>query len=259
MKTCKAHYKDLAHDADIEITNTEEEYKYDPLSFTLDGIRFKGTSLGDFELADEDQFEEAKTKFNILKSGGFNLAGREIPYTYKLQGYSLDVDMPVSVIRKSDGCEIEATIRISFGFIDPDMDKVRCRTYCDDEQVYPDDAVVNEFSLSVEGKKFVSKHKTLCFEDALIDISRQMKDNYYLKCCLTCQYSDYSPYGNDDFGTMLCYRKHKEDYLKVNSKDEFFEYLDGKDFESRQETYLCGEYEPRRKCEGYRGFVDGVM
>ena len=208
MKTYKAHYKDLTHDTDIEILNTEEEYKYDPLSFTLDGIRFKGTSLGDFELADESQFEEARTKFSILKSGGFTLAGREIPYTYKLQGYALDVDMPVS--------------------------------------------------LSIEGEKFVSKHKTLCFEDALIDINRQMKDSYYLKCCLTCQYSDYSPYGSDDFGTMMCYRCHKEDYLKVNSKDEFFEYLDGKDFESRQETYLCGEYEPRRKCEGYRGFVDGV-
>ena len=258
MKTCKAHYKDIAHDADIEIINTEEEYRYDPLSFTLDGIKFKGSSLGDFELADESQYEEAKLKFSILKSGGFTLAGREIPYSYRLQGYSLDVDMPVTAVRKSDGSETEATIRVSFGFIDPDMDKVRCRTYCDDEQVYPDDAVVHEFSLSVEGEKYAGNRKTLCFEDALIDISRQIADTYYLKCCFTCQYSDYSPYGCDDFGTMMCFRKHKEDYLKVNSKDEFFEHVEGKDFESRQETYLCGEYEPRRKCGGYRGFVDGV-
>lgn len=258
MKTYKAHYKDLTHDTDIEILNTEEEYRYDPLSFTLDGIRFKGTSLGDFGLADESQYEEARSKFNILKSGGFTLAGREIPYSYGLQGYSLDIDMPVTAVRKSDGSELEALIHVSFGFTDPDMDKVRCRTYCDDEQVYPDDAVVNEFSLCIEGEKFMSAHKTLCFEDALIDISRQVAERYYLKCCFTCQYSDYSPYGCDDFGTMMCFRCHKDECLKVNSKDEFFEHLEGKEFESRQETYLCGEYEPRRKSEGYRGFVDGV-
>lgn len=258
MKICKAHYKDSAHDADIEIINTEGEYKNDPLSFTLDGIEFKGTSLGDFELANESQYEEAKSKFNILKSGGFTLAGREIPYSYRLQRYSLDVDMPVIVVRKSNGSELEAMLHISFVFVDPDMDKVRCRTYCDDERVYPDNAVVNEFSLSVEEEKFTSAQKTLCFEDAMIDISRQMAENYFLKCCVTCQYSDYSPYGSDDYGTMLCFRNYKEDYLKVNSKDDFFEYAGDKDFESRQETYLCGEYEPRRKCSGYRGFVDGV-
>ncbi|MDE6761681.1 MAG: hypothetical protein K2J90_13560 [Lachnospiraceae bacterium] len=56
---------------------------------------------------------------------------------------------------------------------------------------------------------------------------------------------------------MLCYRRYKEEYLKVNDKDDFFEYIEMKDFDTRQEDYLCEEYEVRNKCEGYRGFVDG--
>lgn len=39
------------------------------------------------------------------------------------------------------------------------------------------------------------------------------------------------------------------------SKDDFFEYLEDKDFDMRQETYFCDAYEVRDKCEGYRGWV----
>lgn len=85
-----------------------------------------------------------------------------------------------------------------------------------------------------------------------------MKKEYYIKCCFTCQYSDYSPYGNDDYGAMSCYRRHKEDCLMVNSKEDYFKYLEGKDADVRQETYLCEQYSPRSRAGGYRGFVDGV-
>ncbi len=74
-------------------------------------------------------------------------------------------------------------------------------------------------------------------------------------CCLTCQYSDYSPYGNDGFGYMLCYKNHKNEYLKVNDKDSFFEYVEDLDFEFEYETNLCKEFAPRILCEGYRGYV----
>ena len=129
---------------------------------------------------------------------------------------------------------------------------------CDDIRVYPDDVVVQEFSLTIDGICYKSTKKTLDFETTLNDICGQIKDDYTLKCCFTCQYSDYSPYGNDDYGTMLCFCRHKDDCLKVNSKDDFFAFLDGKDFDMRQETYLCAHYCLRDKAGGYRGFVDGI-
>ncbi len=86
-----------------------------------------------------------------------------------------------------------------------------------------------------------------------------MKDEYRIISCFTCQYADYSPYGNDDFGTMLCFRRHKSDCLKVNGKGDYFEFLEGKDCDARQETYLCREYEFRNKSGGYRGFVKGTV
>ena len=54
MQYWKAHYKDALHDTDIQIVSTEGVYSTDPLSFTLDNIRFHGTSLGDFQLRMRD-------------------------------------------------------------------------------------------------------------------------------------------------------------------------------------------------------------
>ena len=66
MQIWKAHFKDQYHDTVIDIVNSEEEYKNNPLSFTLDGVKFEGTGIGDFQLADDTKYNEAKEKFNIL-------------------------------------------------------------------------------------------------------------------------------------------------------------------------------------------------
>lgn len=57
---------------------------------------------------------------------------------------------------------------------------------------------------------------------------------------------------------MLCYRENKEDCLKVNTKAEYFEYLNEKKSRCVQETYICSEYEIRNRAEGYRGYVRGL-
>ena len=77
---------------------------------------------------------------------------------------------------------------------------------------------------------------------------------YRLQCCFTCQWSDYSPYGSDDYGSMLCYRAHKEEYLK--GSDDYFGYLEELPCEQRQETYCCPDFAPRNQCGGYRGYVE---
>ena len=258
MQYWKAHYRDTLHDTAIEIRNTEEDYNTEPLSFTLDNITFCGTSLSDFHLKDETQYVEACKKFSLLKWGGHNSKFTS-PYVYDLQGYELETEIPISVFRKRDERLITGILFLSFQCIEPDMSKPHSIRMCDDIRVYHDDVIVQEFSLSVDGICYKSIEKTLWFEAALKDICRQIKNDYYIKCCFTCQYSDYSPYGSDDYGLMLCFCRHKNDCLKVNSKDDFFSFLEGKDYDGRQETYLCEHYCLRDKASGYRGFVDGII
>ncbi len=259
MQRWKAHYKDALHDTDIEILNTEGDYSSDPLSFVLDGITFKGTGPADFQLADVEQYEEAGRKFALLKWGGHHSEYHVTsPYMYDLQRYALEVEIPVSVFRKKDRQTVEGRILLAFRYDRSDVSKGHSIMLCDDERVYRDEAVVSEFSLCVDGIYYKSRKMSLWFEEALKDISVQMKDSYYMKCCFTCQYSDYSPYGSDDYGTMLCYCRHKDDCLKVNDKADYFAFLEGKDFDGRQETYLCSQYSLRDRAAGYRGFVEGA-
>ncbi|MDE5582832.1 MAG: hypothetical protein K2J08_03915 [Ruminococcus sp.] len=252
MEIWKAHYRDSGHDIDIEIVNSQNQSDNYPLSFVIDGFKFVGQSVGDFELYDESQAEEAEKNFCLMKCGGYNsMIDTNFPYFYNLQRYSMSIDIPVCVVRKSDNAEIQGFIHVDFELKKSEKGS---RYHCDDVFKYYDDYIVNKFYLTADGKIFKTKCKSLWFESGLQEIYRSLKPYYSLKCCFTCQYSDYSPYGSDDFGTMLCYRKNKSDYLKVNSKADFFEYLD--EYEIRQETFVCEEYEPRVKCGGYRGFID---
>lgn len=240
MVIWKAHYTDEHHDLDIDILNTEEEYASDPLSFCIDGIAFSGTSLGDFHLSDPAMYERAKKEFHILKQGGNQITyshPSQIPYSYDLQRYSLDVRIPISLFKKDSQQTIQGNLQIYLKYCEHDIASA-------------------VFTLCVDGKEYSVDNKELYFEDSLLRLSRMIGEEYSLKCCFTCQYSDYSPYGNDDYGTMLCYRHHKDAYLKVHDKASYFQYAEGLDHETRQETYCREEYEPRTKCEGYRGFVE---
>lgn len=254
MQIWKAHYKDEFHDTDIEILNDGSE-----ILFTLDGFRFCATDISDFEYESTEQSDEIEDKFHVIKWHGDMLytSGKRIPmYFYSLQRYALDVEIPVHVVRKSDTVEFTATLYISFQLVEHDINKHQGIIMCDSKQSYYDDTIVKDFSLCVDGKRYSSEKNTLDFETALSDICRKIKHDYYIRSCFTCQYSEYSPYGQNGFGSMMCYHECKENCLKVNSKNDYFRYLGDENFTHRQETYLCSEYDLRNKCGGYRGFVD---
>lgn len=247
MQIWKAHYKDEFHDTDIEIFNDGDE-----ISFTLDGFRFSSsTSISEFEYINTEKSSEVENRFNIIKTND-----SEYNTYYELQRYALDVEIPVKVIRKTDTAEITGVINISFQLVEADTNKPQGIIMYDGKRVYYDDTIVKDFSLCVDGKRYNSEKNTLDFETALSDICRKIKHAYYIKSCFTCQYSEYSPYGQNEFGSMMCYREHKENCLKVNSKADYFKYLGDEDFTHRQETFLCSDYDLRNKCGGYRGFVD---
>ena len=90
------------------------------------------------------------------------------------------------------------------------------------------------------------------FESIFYRFEKQLPQNTYIKCCYNCLYSDYSPFGNEIFGAMLCFKNIKDQYLKVKNKGEFMEIQTMYD-EAVQETYLCSEFKQRIAGTGYRG------
>jgi len=90
------------------------------------------------------------------------------------------------------------------------------------------------------------------FEDALLDIQQQLPSDTFMKSCINCAFSDYSPAGHGLFGGLACFRDNKEGYMTVSSKAGLFSIWDTMT-EFVQETFLCPEFERRRKGTGYRG------
>jgi hypothetical protein len=103
------------------------------------------------------------------------------------------------------------------------------------------------------GKRwFVSAGASCRFEDELLDIQNQLPEGVYVKTCINCAFSDYSPYGSGTFGDMACFRDHGEEYLAVTSKVDLLGIWDSLSGYV-QETYLCPEFSRRLPGTGYRG------
>lgn len=90
------------------------------------------------------------------------------------------------------------------------------------------------------------------FEDELLDMQKQLPEGVFIKTCINCAFSDYSPLGHGLFGNLACFRDNKEGYRSVRTKADIFrvwktmtEYV--------QETYICPEFEKRQPDTGYRG------
>jgi hypothetical protein len=90
------------------------------------------------------------------------------------------------------------------------------------------------------------------FEDAFAEIARQLPQSVFIKACINCLFSDYSPLGHGLYGGMMCFRNIKAEYLQVKSKRDFFSVL-GRQDRFVQETYLCSEFSRRIPGTGYRG------
>ena len=252
MKIWKAHFSDEKHDTHIDIINTEGTFSDDSLSFTINGTDFFGSGFDDFHLTSPEKYDFDTNEFQLLKWGTKNKG-----YEYSLQRFSMEITIPFPVINIKTNKTENSFLRIKYACEQSKENERSVQCILDDEVVFGDVYKMYDFSLHINKEIYKSNNSLFFyFEDNLIDIYRKIKNKYMMKCCFTCQWSDYSPYGNSDFGTMMCYRKHKEEYSKVNDKETYFKYADNLDFESKQETYICREYEPRIHFSGYRGFIE---
>ena len=169
----------------------------------------------------------------------------------------MEITIPFPVINIKTNKTENSFLRIKYACEQPKENEKSVRYILDDEVIFGDIYKKYDFSLHINQEVYQNNHSLFFyFEDDLTNIYRKIKNKYMMKCCFTCQWSDYSPYGNSDFGTMMCYRRYKEEYSKVNDKKTCFKYADNLDFESKQETYICNEYEPRIHFSRYRGFIE---
>jgi Family of unknown function (DUF6304) len=106
--------------------------------------------------------------------------------------------------------------------------------------------------LTYNERRFAGSGLSGWFEDELIAIQQQLPNGVYLKACINCLFSDYSPLGHGSFGQLRCFRNLKQDYLKVRSKAEFWPLHDRYD-RLVQETYVCPDFQRRVAGVGYRG------
>lgn len=106
--------------------------------------------------------------------------------------------------------------------------------------------------LSYANERVVSSSVSGLFEDELLDIQRRLPEGVFIKACINCLYSDYSPYGHGLFGYMMCFRNIKDEYLRVKSKEDFWA-VHGREERLVQETYLCPDFARRLPGTGYRG------
>lgn len=250
----KTHFVDNKHNINTIIKNYEIDNNHYELGLVIDGIEFIGINLYDFELKDNSSLNIAKDKFMLKK---YNTNFEKVRYNYILQRCSFDIEIPISLYNIKNQCLEIGNIMLSYSLVEHNLSKNQAIFNCDNNRVYLDDIVIKKFSLTTKNKTYFSTNLCKDFETLLINIYHQCKNEYMIKCCLTCQYSDYSPYGNDDFGSMLCYKNHKDTYLQVNDKDDFFEKLfDIDDFYKKKETDYCNDYEQRLKCSGYRGYLE---
>jgi hypothetical protein len=217
METYQAIYADRHGSENTVILNYG-----DKLHISLRGVEFSGRDFGSLE-------PQGCISDNGLES--FTLSQNQ------LCSCRIECKIPVTVCKLQN--EIDGLLSVELTLGDPVHNGGI-------------DREILKLTLAFDQTCYVSSGKRGYFEDKLLEIQSQLPSGTFMKTCINCLYSDYSPYGNGLFGTMMCFKNLKNEYLKVTSKDEFWSVHDRFD-RLVQETYLCPEFSRRVPGTGYRG------
>jgi hypothetical protein len=199
------------------------------IAFLNDGETLR-TRIRGVEFAGSD-FDGMSPVDGSVDLAGFTLNGGA------LCGCSFAFDIPVPVIAESSevsGC-LHAELELGRPAPNGGIDRERLQLTLE----YGDDRVA-------------SSGTSGWFEDELAQVQRQLPQSVFIKACINCLFSDYSPYGHGLYGQMMCFRNIKTEYLQVKSKRDFFS-IHGRQDRLVQETYLCPEFSRRISGTGYRG------
>lgn len=180
------------------------------MTITLRGITFSGHFC---ELTPMKGQEEKASRLFDLNEFGELSAIQDLTLSGKPSVYSLRVQIPIKVI-SHENQEMDGLIDFSsehMNFI------LNGKTYPFEKQNF-------EYGLSLEFTK-----------------SLPVK---YVKCCINCKFSAYWPYGNNEYGDMLCFKKCKEawatiGYVGLKDSDNFEKV---RERTTTQEAFWCDEF-----------------
>jgi len=228
-------YSDKNGKVETTIHNSFSENGTNCLEMEIDGFQFKGSSFDDFELVKPRDYSEQQ-----LKRFTFN----KVPiyhsdeFAWELCNCTFESHIPQLIIDIRKEIEIEANLRMLLALGKPTSNGGLNK-------------LIANFKLKINKVQFTSTSDY--FENAFLQLQKEMAPEYCFKNCFSCHYSDYSPMGNGFFGSMMCFRENKVAYLTAIVKEDFFK-LAGQGFIAVQETYHCNQFAPREKGTGYRGW-----
>lgn len=178
------------------------------LKIKLRGVEFEGNFYEITPIAGQE--EKASKLFDLNEFG--DLSGiLDLTPEAKPPAYSLNVQIPIKIISHENN-ELDAII---------------------------------DFSINPHQMNFIIKGKTYNFEKPNFEygLSPEFTKSLnikYVKCCINCKFSEYSPFGDD----MMCFKKCKEEWAKIGYtglKDpENWEKVKNKI--TTQEAYWCEEF-----------------
>lgn len=110
------------------------------------------------------------------------------------------------------------------------------------------DSEINSLNLTSSFGVFKVKKKLEWMEDALVALQNKLPEHIYLKTCLSCKYSNYSPYGNGMFGSIYCFKNIKEQLVTLHDKSDLLDIWTAEAVNkgamfSVQETFECNEHQ----------------
>ena len=184
--------------------------------------------------------EFAGTDFDALEPAEGTDPDQLAPFTLQcncLCACTIETEMPLPVVVNGDAAEGLLLVRLELG-------EPTARGSIDRE--------VLTLALRLGLAVYHSRGTSGWFEDELLDLQRQLPQGSYLKACITCAFSDYSPAGHGLFGCLACFRDNKAGYSAVRGKRDLFRVW-GTMSGFVQETYLCPDYRRRVPGTGYRG------
>ncbi|NQX43114.1 hypothetical protein SAMN05421820_11523 [Pedobacter steynii] len=209
---------------DIDILNDFEN-----LYFEIDGVKFEGLEFGDFEILNKKDYSDQQ-----LERFTFSAAA--------ICNYKMTIFIPQVIIDNVENRTFTTNLILEYDLGKPKLPrgfdlKLRLNVIIDG-QIFEG---FSDYDISY----------------AFDQILEQFGDQYKLKNCYGCLYSDYSPYGQKGFGGLYCFVRQKEKYLSVEiPKDSYkFDYFEKceNDYDIVQETFCCDKYEIRKQGTGYRG------
>ncbi len=225
-------YKDAFGIVDIVIHNDFEKF-----STKIGEVEFEGSEFDALAIIN-------KQSYSVQQLERFTLSQTRIygtnNFVEEVCNCTFNVNIPQLII--SSKTQEEFVVNMNVEYVLGDKRPIHLGGGLEFEKIYLSFQIFDEIFRS-EGDYFES-----IFED----IQSQFNSRYVLKNCFGCLYSDYSVYGQGALGSMLCFVRQKEAYLKVKDKVDYMKNLTD-DYDIVQEIFLCDKFQARRKGTGYRG------